>query len=125
MEVFSYAYLGIRNREEFESMTLSEYTLQVEAYHLREVKKDEDLHAQAFLNFSVQSMKGDAKNPKPKYPTFDSFFNRQERIDEVRSRFESNYKAKSKSKPALNKSDLIKAQRIREFMEIYNEKGGR
>lgn len=123
MEVFSYAYLGIRNREEFESMTLSEYTLQVEAYHLREVKKDEDLHAQAFLNFSVQSMTGNKKDPEPKYPTFDSFFNRQERIDEVRSRFESNYKAKSK--PALNKPDLIKAQRIREFMEIYNEKGGR
>ena len=67
MELFSYAYLGVRNRKEFYAMTLSEYNLKSEAYQLQQVKRVEELHLQAFLNQAVQATKGSIKNPTPMF----------------------------------------------------------
>ncbi|WP_242458411.1 hypothetical protein [Ligilactobacillus salivarius] len=121
MELFSYAYLGIKNRKEFYAMTLSEYNLKSEAYQLQQVKRIEELHLQAFLNQAVQATKGSIKNPTPMFTTFKSFFDTEKVIDDVRSQFERDYKPRSKA----SQDNAIKqtiAQRIREFNQM--KKGG-
>ena len=97
MELFSYAYLGVKNRKEFYAMTLSEYNLRSEAYQLQQVKRVEELHLQAFLNQAVQATKGSIKNPTPMFTTFKSFFDTEKVIDDVRSQFERDYKPRSKT----------------------------
>lgn len=120
MELFSYAYLGIENRQQFYAMSLSEYVLKSEAYQLKQVKRIEELHLQAFLNQAVQATTGSSKNPQPKYPTFKSFFDAEALVDDIRSNFELGYKPKS----ATSKNKILKqtiAQRIREYQKLQKE----
>lgn len=124
MEVFAYRNFGTRNREEFERMTISEYSLQTEAFYLRQVDEFERLHWQAFLNQAVQATTGSKKDPKPKYSTFESFFNAKEKEENVRKQFEANYKPEK----AYDKKAVMQAQRINEFKKRFNQeskKGGK
>lgn len=118
MEVFAYRNLGVRNREEFERMTLSEFFLQVEAYNLRKVDEIEMLHLQAFLNQTVQATTGSKKNPKPKYQSFKDFYDAQEKEEEIRKRFEKDYKPKK----TFDKKQVEQARRINDFGKFL--KGG-
>lgn len=124
MEVFAYRNLGTRNREEFENMTLSEYSLQTEAFYLRQVDEFEKLHWQAFLNQAVQATTGSKKDPKPKYPTFESFYNSREKEENVRKKFEANYKP---AKKTYDKEAVLQARRINDFGKRFRQetrKGG-
>lgn len=124
MEVFAYRNLGTRNREEFESMTLSEYSLQTEAFYLRQVDDFERLHWQAFLNQAIQATTGSKKDPKPKYPTFESFYNAKEKEENVRKQFEANYKPDEKK---YDEKAVQQARRINDFRKRFNQetkKGG-
>ena len=58
-------------------MTLAEYQLRMEAYSLQQIKIQERLHLQAFLNKTVQATKGSKKHPKPYYEKFEQFFDAQ------------------------------------------------
>ena len=71
-------------------MTLVEYSLRMEAYRLQEVKRQEGIALQAFLNQAVKATKG-KNHPKPVYRKFEQFFNTQQKIDDVRSEFEPDY----------------------------------
>ncbi len=96
-------------------MTLAEYQLRMEAYSLQQIKIQERLHLQAFLNQTVQATKGSKKHPKPYYEKFEQFFNVQKMIDEVRSAYEPDYIKQSEVK--LTTADVF-AKRVAEFKKI-------
>lgn len=126
MELYSYAYLGVKNRNEFDRMTLSEYVIRMEAYQLQQAQKLECLHLQAFLNQTVQETTGSDKHPKPKYSSFDEFFDIQKAIDNIRGTFERDYRPED-NEPEKDAMIKIRAQRISEFNRMLidrNKKGG-
>lgn len=96
-------------------MTLAEYHLRMEAYNLQQIKVQERLHLQAFLNQTVQATKGSKKHPKPYYEKFEQFFNVQKMIDEVRSAYEPDYIKQSEVK--LTTADVF-AKRVAEFKKL-------
>lgn len=102
-------------------MTLSEFTLKVEAYNLREVDRMEKVHVQAFLNQAVQATTG-GKKPKPVYDRFSKFYDTQKEIDKVRTKFEKDYKQKSNAIIEKKQTDLINKADER-FREFINRKG--
>lgn len=95
-------------------MTLAEYQLRMEAYSLQQIKIQERLHLQAFLNQTVQATKG-KKNPKPVYQKFEQFFNAQKMVDQVRSAYEPDYIPASKEK--LN-AEQVFTKRLEEFKRL-------
>lgn len=102
-------------------MTLSEFTLKVEAYNLREVDRMETVHVQAFLNQAVQATTG-GKKPKPVYDKFSKFYDTKKEIDKVRMKFEKDYKPKSNAIIEKKQTDLINKADER-FREFINRKG--
>lgn len=102
-------------------MTLSEFALKMEAYNLREVDHIEKIHAQAFLNQSVQATTG-GKKPKPVYDKFSKFYDTQKEIDKVRMKYEKDYKPKSNAVIERKQTDLINKADER-FREFINRKG--
>lgn len=99
-------------------MTLKEYYLRLEAYQLKQVKEQEMLALGAWFNQGVQATTGSSKNPKPKYKTFKDFFDTQEAIDSVRSKFEQEFTSKSKTKQS---KAWLYAQREAEFRKMREE----
>ena len=71
-------------------MTLSEYYLRLEAYQLSEIKHENDLALQAWLNQQVQATKGE-KHPKPIYKSFKQFYDREYMEEQLRSMYEPSY----------------------------------
>ena len=56
-------------------MTFEEYHIRCEAYKLQAVDRQYQLHAQAFLNYSVQAQRSVGKyKSKPVYNRFEKFF---------------------------------------------------
>lgn len=102
-------------------MTLSEFTLKVEAYNLREVDRMEKVHVQAFLNQAVQATTG-GKKPKPVYDKFSKFYDTKKEIDKVRMKFEKDYKPKPNAIIEKKQTDLINKADER-FREFINRKG--
>ncbi|GAA0808542.1 hypothetical protein [Ligilactobacillus aviarius] len=108
-------------------MGLQEYYLRLEAYQLKLVAEREKLALQAWFNQGVQATTGSEKNPKPKYETFQQFFDSEEQNDEVRKAFESNYISTSKKSIEKHQQEII-LQRQREFRTMKRKqnmkKGG-
>lgn len=96
-------------------MTLSEFTLKMEAYNLREVDRMEKIHVQAFLNQTVQATTG-GKKPKPVYDKFSKFYDTQKEIDKVRMKFEKDYKPKSNAIIEKEQTDIVN-KRFRDFLQ--------
>lgn len=95
-------------------MTLAEYSIRMEAYQLKQVKRHEEIALQAFMNQAVKATKGKS-HPKPVYRKFEQFFNTQEQIDKVRSSFEPNYARKVDNK---KNTAAIFAKRVEEFKKL-------
>lgn len=95
-------------------MTLAEYSIRMEAYQLQQVKRQEEIALQAFMNQSVKATKG-TKNPKPKFSKFNQFFNMQEEIDRVRAEYEPDYVKKVETK---RDTAEIFAKRVEEFKRL-------
>ena len=108
-------------------MGLQEYYLRLEAYQLKLVAEREKLALQAWFNQGVQATTGSEKNPKPKYETFQQFFDSEEQNDEVRKSFESNYISTSKKSIEKHQQEII-LRRQREFRAMKRKqnmkKGG-
>ena len=108
-------------------MGLQEYYLRLEAYQLKLVAEREKLALQAWFNQSVQETTGSSEHPKPKYETFDQFFDREEENDRVRELFEQGYVSTSKKSIEKRQQDII-LQRQREFRAMKRKqnmkKGG-
>lgn len=108
-------------------MGLCEYHLRLEAYQMKLVAKRENLALQAWFNQGVQETVGSSEHPKPKYETFDQFFDREEENDRVRELFEREYVSTSKKSIEKRQQDII-LQRQREFRAMKRKqnvkKGG-
>lgn len=108
-------------------MTLSEYMTRIEAYRLKYQARERDINLQAFLNQAVQSTKGTPDNPQLVYPTFNSFYDSQKAIDDIRSQFEPDYEPASRenNKNAMPSIEE-QAKRIREWqaLQAKKRKGG-
>lgn len=99
-------------------MTLVEYSLRMEAYRLQEVKRQEGIALQAFLNQAVKATKG-KNHPKPVYRKFEQFFNTQQKIDDVRSEFEPDYQLNNQVDVQNGKQVNRKTQKRREVSSIF------
>lgn len=86
----------------------------MEAYQLQQVKRQEEIALQAFMNQSVKATKG-RKNPKPMYRKFSDFFDTQAEIDRVRAEYEPDYIKKSEVK--INATEIF-AKRVEEFHRL-------
>ena len=102
-------------------MTLVEYELRMEAYQLKQVDRQNEIAQQAWMNQQVQATTG-SKTPKPKYQTFDDFFDKKAAIDNVRSNYEPNYEVSQMSKTELKqKRAQVFAKRMAEFQRLKRE----
>ncbi|MCT4385210.1 hypothetical protein [Lacticaseibacillus paracasei] len=102
-------------------MTLVEYELRMEAYHLKQVDRQNEIAQQAWMNQQVQATTG-SKNPKPKFKTFDDFFDKKAAIDSVRSNYEPNYEVSQMSKTELKHTRAqVFAKRMAEFQRLKRE----
>lgn len=96
-------------------MTLVEYSVRMEAYRLKEVKRQEEIAMQAFMNQAVKATKGSKSHPRPLYRKFEQFFDTQQMIDDVRSEFEPDYQRKTDDKKEISS---IFAKRVEEFKKL-------
>ena len=102
-------------------MTLVEYELRMEAYQLKQVDRQNEIAQQAWMNQQVQATTG-SKNPKPKFKTFDDFFDKKATVDQVRSSYEPDYEISLMSKTELKHSlAQIFAKRMAEFQRLKRE----
>lgn len=62
-------------------MTMREYNILSEAYALKYVDKERDLHELAYLTFSATATK---KSGKPVYKTFKKFFDYDKELEKVK-----------------------------------------
>lgn len=91
----------------------------MEAYQIKQVKLQEQLAMQAWLNQAVQTTSGSKKNPKPKYKKFTQFFNSEEEIKKVRDAYEGTNISHEISN--LTRNQII-AQRYEEYQKIKKRK---
>ncbi|MEO3720086.1 hypothetical protein [Lacticaseibacillus paracasei] len=102
-------------------MTLVEYELRMEAYQLKQVDRQNGIALQAWMNQQVQATTGHS-SPKPKYQTFDDFFDKKATVDQVRSSYEPDYEISLMSKTELKHSRAqIFAKRMAEFQRLKRE----
>lgn len=110
----SLAYLGFHDIKAIERMTFHEYLLRFEAYQLAQIKRNEELAYQAWLNQQVQATAGSAKHPRPKFRTFKQFFDTDKQIATVRKMFESN----GVNEDMQASHEQIFVQRMQEFKRL-------
>ena len=90
----AFRYFGINSFEEFNRMTMREYNILSEAYALKYVDKERDLHELAFLTFAATATK---KSGKPVYKTFKKFFDYEKELERVKKKgLEETKKEKSR-----------------------------
>lgn len=77
--------MGFHDLNDVAKMTIAEYELRMEAYHIKRVEEFEIVHLQAWMNQQVQATTGQ-KNPKPKYKDFKKFFDKEKFIKEDKPR---------------------------------------
>ena len=90
----AFRYFGINSFDEFNRMTMREYNILSEAYALKYVDKERDLHELAFLTFAATATK---KSGKPVYKTFKKFFDYEKELERVKKKgLEETKKEKSR-----------------------------
>lgn len=109
---------------EIETMTISEYYTRLEAYQLKQVDIQKNLALQSWFNQTVQATTGSSKNPKPKYSTFEKFFDALSQENKIKSTFDPDYKPTILSKKGKKERQAeLFAKRQREWEELQ-KKGG-
>lgn len=98
------------------AMTLQEYRLRILAFKLREVDERKKMHEQAYLNQVVQSTD---KRGKPKFKTFDEFFDYEKEIDNV---LDGTKYERDHINPDTRERILKRIGRLKEYDEL---KGGK
>ncbi|EMF0585109.1 TPA: hypothetical protein IXN57_000461 [Enterococcus faecium] len=111
----AFRFLGCASAAEVGAMTLREYRLRMLAFKLRQVDERKKMHEQAYLNQVVQSTD---KRGKPKFKTFDEFFDYEKEIDNVLdgTRYERDH-----INPDTRERILKRIGRLKEYEEL---KGG-
>ena len=67
-------------------LTIPQYEIMMEAHDLETAVRMYWMHMQAFQNFRVQAMKKSGKNEKPVYRTFESFFDYEGLINQIKNK---------------------------------------
>ena len=76
--------MDFKNLDEFNRLSIEEYTLLMKAVELKNIDRDYRIHQQAFLNFAVQAQKKSGKNKtKPVYRKFKQFYDYEAEINKV------------------------------------------
>lgn len=82
-----FRYFGFHSFREVDQLTIPQYEILSEAYELRLVDEEKDMHWQAFLNFAVQAKKKVGKHKsRPVYTKFEKFFDYKARLSEVQKK---------------------------------------
>lgn len=84
-----FRYLGITDRMDAHIMRLSDYTLRMEAFNLREIDEEYKMHLNAWLHARVSDMKEKNKKQVPIYRSFKDFYDYEKRIQEIEGVTES------------------------------------
>lgn len=74
-------------------MSLFEYEARMYAYRLKRLDKEHDMHFEAWLKRMVEATKG---NGKPKFTSFESFFDYDKQLKKIESGFVSEIKPQHK-----------------------------
>ena len=77
----AFRYFGVNSFDDFNRMTMREYNILTEAYALKYVDKERDLHELAYLTFAATATK---KSGKPVYKTFKKFFDYDKELERVK-----------------------------------------
>lgn len=104
---------------EISRMTFVEYYLRMEAYQLRQLDEQRKLAMQAWLGQTVKAQTGSAKHPKPKFKTFDDFFDATEQEAEIIQYYDPDAKpiaTRGKAK-RLRQAEVF-AKRQQEFEQL-------
>lgn len=64
-------------------MTIPEYELLMQAVRLKQVDNDYRNHLQAFLNLAVKAEKKSGRKSRPKFDTFEKFYNYKNEIEKA------------------------------------------
>ena len=97
-------------------MTISEYTLRMEAYQLAQTFKMFQATQEAFINRAANAT--NKKGDHYEYKNPEDIFNYQEHVDDIRESFERGYVRKTQKLPSMD--DFIRRQR--EYRRL--KKGG-
>jgi hypothetical protein len=95
-----------------DDLSIKEYRLLMKSVSLREVDKQYWAHWQAFLNFAVKAEKGKGKRARPKYDTFEKFFDYKKELK----------KAMKDDNSEKDEPETI--SRLREYMKMKKKTGG-
>jgi hypothetical protein len=101
--------------DKVERLTYANYIIGMEAYSIKQMRKQESLAMQAWFNQNVKATTGSSKNPKPKFKKFKDFFDLTAEIDSVRASFEEGYRP---SKITKRDQSKIFTERYKEFIEM-------
>lgn len=88
MYVSCFRYLGMSSFEEVHALYWHEYELLMKADRLKRVDKERDMHWQSWLNQQAKATTGKGDNIKPKYRTFDKFFDYDAAIKRAKDPYE-------------------------------------
>lgn len=69
--------------QQAEEMTIYEYQYEREAYLLRRVDVEYDIHLQAYANLAVQKRVKQGQDIVSAFPTFESFFDINARVEQI------------------------------------------
>lgn len=64
-------------------MTLPEYLYKFQAYRLKQIDKQYDMHLQAWLHVQANSTKTQGEKQVPVFKKFNEFFDYEKRINEI------------------------------------------
>lgn len=102
-----------------QEMTMVEYEIRTEAYHLRNIEKRGDMALQAWLNQQVKAQKGSDRHPEPYFKELEDMYDVEAEAQNIRAQFEPGFKVTHKSKAETKKSQgALLAQRMAEFQEL-------
>ena len=73
--------MGVPSFEVFDAMTPKELRILADAFKLKQVDKQRDLHELAYLNFMATATK---KDGRPVYRTFDKFYNYDKELEKAK-----------------------------------------
>lgn len=107
-------------------MTFDEYAIKMDAYNLRMVDKERDMHWSAFLNHAVTATKEsrDGKSHEPRYKTFAEFFDYNGLLQAVSGEEDEEEKEAKMIQDKIEQERKEKSERLKQLMLRANRQGG-
>lgn len=105
-----FRYLGFKNFDEIDNLTIPEYKLLMKAVELRAIDDAYLVHLQAFKNFEVKATKKAGKKRKPVFDKFEKFFDYRKLVRKVLGN-------------DVESNEDIKLSRMREFLSSKKKEG--